>query len=159
PSVPDLRRRRARDAGDLAPARRRARVRRGGDPRVQRRPHPGAVRRAGDAAALVRLRPRVSVADRHDRGGARRIRGRAGVARARGGGLKFRLAFAGWATLAFVPAWAVSHAWQRLLGALAARFAAPPGSTLEMVDLELFYPVDVAVFVALCLASGWAPWR
>jgi len=74
------------------------------------------------------------------------------------GGLKFLLAFAGWATLAFVPAWFVSHAWQHALGALAARAVAPSGTELEVLELELFYPMDLAVFVALCLASGWATW-
>jgi hypothetical protein len=78
---------------------------------------------------------------------------------ARTGGLRFLLAFAGWATLAFVPAWFVSHAWQHALGAVAARAVAPSGTELEMLELELFYPMDLAVFVALCLASGWATWR
>jgi hypothetical protein len=73
-------------------------------------------------------------------------------------GVRFLLAFALWASAAFVPAWWVSHPWQHALGALAARAVAPPGAELEMVDLQLFYPVDVAVFVALCLASAWASW-
>jgi len=74
-------------------------------------------------------------------------------------GVRFLLAFAGWASLAFLPAWLVSHPWQSALGAIASRVAAPRGTTLEMVDLELFYPVDLAVFVALVVASGWATWR
>ena len=76
----------------------------------------------------------------------------------RTGGLTFLLVFAAWATVAFLPAWWVSHAWQGALGAVAARAAAPPGSEIEILDLELFYPMDLAVFVALCLASGWASW-
>ena len=72
--------------------------------------------------------------------------------------MKFVLAFAGWATLLFLPAWAVGHAWQHALAAVAGRIVAPAGTSLEMVDLELFYPIDVAVFLALCLASAWAPW-
>jgi len=51
------------------------------------------------------------------------------------GGLKFLLAFAGWATLAFVPAWFVSHAWQHALGALAARAVAPSGTELEVLEI------------------------
>ena len=72
--------------------------------------------------------------------------------------MKFLLAFALWASLAYVPAWLVAHPWQHALAALASRAVAPPGAEVEMVDLELFYPVDIAMFVALCLASGWAPW-
>jgi len=77
----------------------------------------------------------------------------------RSGGVKFLLAFAGWATLVFIPAWWLAHPWQNAIGAIASRIAAPRGAELEMVDLELFYPMDLAVFVALCLASLWLPWR
>ncbi len=72
--------------------------------------------------------------------------------------LKFLLAFAAWSTLAFLPAWAVSHGWQRALAAVAGRVVAPRGSEVEFVDLQLFYPMDVAAFAALCLASGWETW-
>jgi hypothetical protein len=78
---------------------------------------------------------------------------------ARTDGLRFLLTFAAWATVAFLPAWWASHPWQRVIGAIAARAAAPPGTELDILDLELFYPMDLAVFVALCLASGWASWR
>jgi hypothetical protein len=74
------------------------------------------------------------------------------------GGLRFLLAFAGWATLLFLPAWWLSHAWQQALAALASSLVALRGSQVEIVDIELFYPMDLAVFVALCLASGWASW-
>jgi hypothetical protein len=66
--------------------------------------------------------------------------------------------FAAWATLAFAPAWWVSHAWQHALAAIASRIVAPRGSQIEIVDIELFYPMDLAVFVALCLASTWVGW-
>jgi len=72
--------------------------------------------------------------------------------------LKFLLAFAAWSTLAFLPAWAVSHGWQHVLAGVAGRLVAPRGSEVEIVDLELYYPMDLAVFAALCLASGWEPW-
>ena len=76
----------------------------------------------------------------------------------RSGGVKFLLAFAGWATLVFVPAWWVAHPWQHAIGAMASRIAAPRGAELEMIDLELFYPMDLGVFVALCLATLWTSW-
>ena len=72
--------------------------------------------------------------------------------------MKFLLAFAGWATLVFLPAWWVSHPWQHAIGSMASRIAAPRGAELEMIDLELFYPMDLGVFVALCLATLWTPW-
>jgi hypothetical protein len=73
-------------------------------------------------------------------------------------GVRFVLAFAGWASLAFLPAWAVAHAWQHALASVAGRLVAPGGTELEMTDLQLFYPIDLGIFVALCLASGWAGW-
>lgn len=72
--------------------------------------------------------------------------------------MKFLLLVLAWATLAFLPAWAVQHPWQQALGAAAGRIVSPPGSTIEWVDLELFYPFDVAIFAALTLASTWVPW-
>lgn len=72
--------------------------------------------------------------------------------------LTFLLVFAGWATLAFLPAWVVSRPWQHALAAVASRVVAPRGAEIEMIDLQLFYPLDLAVFVALCLASGVLPW-
>ncbi|NOT34213.1 MAG: hypothetical protein HOP12_08605 [Candidatus Eisenbacteria bacterium] len=72
--------------------------------------------------------------------------------------MKFLLAFAGWATLVFAPAWWLSKPWQAAIGAVAVRVVTPPGASLRITSLELFYPMDLAVFVALCLASGWASW-
>nr|MBP8136636.1 hypothetical protein [Candidatus Eisenbacteria bacterium] len=72
--------------------------------------------------------------------------------------LKFLFAFAAWSTLTFLPAWVLSHGWQSALAVVAGRIAAPSGSEIEIVDLELFYPMDLAAFVALCLASSWEPW-
>ncbi len=72
--------------------------------------------------------------------------------------LKFLFAFAAWATLTFLPAWVLSHGWQNAVAAVAGRIVAPSGSEIEFVDLELFYPMDLAAFVALCLASSWEPW-
>ena len=36
---------------------------------------------------------------------------------------------------------------------------APPGSEIEWLDLEIFFPYDLSVFAALCLTSAWVPWR
>ena len=71
--------------------------------------------------------------------------------------MKFLGLFLVWATLAFVVAWAIATPWQRAIAAVAGAVAAP-GAQIEWVDLELFYPFDVSVLVALCLASTWASW-
>ena len=68
------------------------------------------------------------------------------------------LRFAGWATLAFAAAWAIAHPYQRTIAALAGRLAAPPGTEIEWVDLEIFFPYDLSVYAALCLASSWSNW-
>jgi hypothetical protein len=69
--------------------------------------------------------------------------------------VKFLLRFAAWATLAFLFAWVVHPFWQHVIAAIGAKLAAPRGTSIEIEDLELFYPFDVGVFVGLCLASSW----
>lgn len=64
-----------------------------------------------------------------------------------------------WATLAFIPAWWVQHAYQNVIGGWAAGLVTPPDSQIEFVELEIFYPFDLGVYVALCLASVWVGWR
>ena len=71
--------------------------------------------------------------------------------------MRFLLSFAGWATLTFLAAWLIHPSWEHGLAAIGGRLAAPPGAEIEILDLELFYPFDLGVFVALCLASSWAP--
>jgi len=71
--------------------------------------------------------------------------------------VKFLLRFTVWATVAFVVAWQLHPVWERAVAAIGTRLAAPAHSEIEILDLELFYPFDVGVFVALCLASAWAP--
>lgn len=73
--------------------------------------------------------------------------------------MKFLLLFLLWATVAFVPSWYVSHGYQHVITDVAGKLAAPRGSEIEFVDVEIFYPFDLGIFVALCLASGWAAWR
>ena len=72
--------------------------------------------------------------------------------------MKALLRFAGWATLAFLVAWKVAPRYQRALAALAGRLAAPRGTEIEWVDLELFFPFDLSIYVALCLSSAWVAW-
>jgi len=72
--------------------------------------------------------------------------------------MRFLLLLTAWGTAASVPAWMVAGPWQRAIGAIAARVYGLFGTEIEIVDLDLFFPFDVAVFVALCLASTWTPW-
>ncbi len=72
--------------------------------------------------------------------------------------MKALLRFAGWATLAFAATWWIAHPYQRAIAALAGRLAAPAGSEIEWVSLEIFFPYDLSVYAALCLASNWVPW-
>jgi len=58
-----------------------------------------------------------------------------------------------------VAAWFVAAPWQRLIADLAGRAAVPAGSHVEWVDLQTFFPFDLSIFVALCLASTWVSWR
>ena len=73
--------------------------------------------------------------------------------------MRFFGLFLAWATAAFVLAWFVATPYQHLLAAVAGRLAAPAGAQIEWVDLELFFPYDLSVYVALCAASLWASWR
>jgi hypothetical protein len=73
--------------------------------------------------------------------------------------MKFLLRLAGWATALFVVAWFVAAPYEKRIAAIAGALAAPRGATIEWVELELFFPHDLAVFVAMCAASSWASWR
>ena len=73
--------------------------------------------------------------------------------------MKFLLLFVAWATLSFIPSWFVSHPYQHVLAGLAAKVVSPPGSEIEFVELEIFYPYDLGIYAALCLASGWVAWK
>jgi len=68
----------------------------------------------------------------------------------------FLLRFIAWATPAFLIAWSIHGSYERTIAAMGAGLAAPPGAQIELLDLELFYPFDLGVYVALCLASSWA---
>jgi hypothetical protein len=73
--------------------------------------------------------------------------------------MKFLLLLTLWATLLFVPSWIVTNQYQHAVAAAAAHLVAPRGSEIELVDVELFYPFDMSVFLALCLASSWVSIR
>lgn len=73
--------------------------------------------------------------------------------------MRLLLRLTGWATVLFMLAWTIAHPYQRIITAAAGWIAAPAGSEIEPIDLELFYPFDMSVFVALCLASNWVSWR
>lgn len=72
--------------------------------------------------------------------------------------MKALLRFVGWATLTFALTWFIAHPYQRVLGSLATKIAALWGPEIEWDQLESFFPYDISVFVALCLASSWASW-
>jgi hypothetical protein len=57
-----------------------------------------------------------------------------------------------------VGAWAVATPWQRAIASIAGRIAVGPGREVEWEELQLFFPYDVGVFVALCFASAWVGW-
>jgi hypothetical protein len=72
--------------------------------------------------------------------------------------MKFLLLVVAWATAVFIAIWPIAHPYQHALAAVAGKLAAPPGSSIEFEQLELFFPFDVGIYVALCLASVWAVW-
>ena len=53
----------------------------------------------------------------------------------------------------------IATPYQHALAGIAGGLAAPRGSEIEWVQLQLFFPFDLGVFVALCLATSWATWR
>jgi hypothetical protein len=71
---------------------------------------------------------------------------------------RFFLRLVLWASLAFVACWPLRGAWQGFVGGAGAYLAAPRGTSIEITDMELFFPFDVGVYLALCLASTWAAW-
>lgn len=73
--------------------------------------------------------------------------------------MRFFIRFAAWATALFVLVWFVAAPYQKVIAAIAGSLAAPRGTVVEWVELELFFPHDLAVFAALCAASMWASWR
>jgi len=73
--------------------------------------------------------------------------------------MKALLRFAFWATVMSALAWAIAGPWQHAIATIAGRIAVGPGREVEWEDLELFFPYDLGVFVALCFASAWVGWK
>ncbi|HEY2953647.1 MAG TPA: hypothetical protein VGK89_00180 [Candidatus Eisenbacteria bacterium] len=72
--------------------------------------------------------------------------------------MKWLLRFLLWATLLAVPCFLVSHGYQRALARAAGAVFAAVGQGVEIDDVEVMAPFDLAIFVAMCLASFSAPW-
>jgi hypothetical protein len=67
--------------------------------------------------------------------------------------------FAGWATATFALSWLVAGPWQRGVASVAGAIVAGPGRHVEWGDLQVFFPFDLSVYLALCLSSSWVDWR
>src|SRR5436309_995488 len=72
--------------------------------------------------------------------------------------MRFMLRFVGWSTLLFIPSWWIATPYQHGIAALAGHIAAPKGAEIQWVDVQLYYPIDLGIFAALCLATVPAPW-
>jgi hypothetical protein len=72
--------------------------------------------------------------------------------------LKWLLRFLLWATLLSVPCLLVSHSYQRGLARVAMAVFALLGRGVEIEEVQLMAPFDLAIFTAMCLASLGAPW-
>ena len=70
--------------------------------------------------------------------------------------MKWLLRFLLWATLLSVPCLFVSHAYQHGLARIAMATLAATG--VEVDDVQMMAPFDLAIFAAMCLASLAAPW-
>lgn len=71
--------------------------------------------------------------------------------------MKAFLRFSGWATLMFAVTWLIATPYQHGIAGVASVIAAP-NAQIEWVDLQIFFPFDLSVYAALCLASSWASW-
>jgi len=72
--------------------------------------------------------------------------------------VKWLLRFLLWATLLSVPCAFVSHAWQRGLARAAMTILSVVGQGVEIDEVQVMAPFDLAIFAAMCLASLGAPW-
>ena len=73
--------------------------------------------------------------------------------------MKWLLRFLLWATLLSAPALLVSGAWQRGLAQIARAALTVLGQDVLIEDVQVMAPLDLAIFVAMCLATTAAPWR
>jgi hypothetical protein len=72
--------------------------------------------------------------------------------------MRWLLRFLLWATLLSVPCMLVSRVYQHGLARLAMAAFSALGLGVEIEDVQLMAPFDVAIFAAMCLASTAAPW-
>lgn len=73
--------------------------------------------------------------------------------------MKWALRFLGLATLFAIPCFLVSGPWQRGLAAIAGAILSRFGVPIEMSDVEVMAPLDLGLYLAMCLASRRAPAR
>lgn len=72
--------------------------------------------------------------------------------------MKWLLVFLLWATLFAVPCTLVSGAYHRGLAQVVTGVFAVVGQGVEIEEIEVSAPFDLAIFAAMCLATGAAPW-
>jgi len=72
--------------------------------------------------------------------------------------VKWLLRFLLWATLLSLPCLWISHAWQHGLARAAMLAFAALGQGVEIDEVQLMAPFDLAIFAAMCLASVASPW-
>jgi len=72
--------------------------------------------------------------------------------------VKWLLRFLLWATLFSIPCAFVSHAYQRGLARVAMVVLAAVGQGVEIDEVQVMAPFDLAILAAMCLASLGAPW-
>lgn len=73
--------------------------------------------------------------------------------------MKLLLRFVGWSTLLAYPCWLLSPAYQRGVAAATTQVAAFFGQQFKVDVVRIFAPMDLGLFVAMCLASYAAPFR
>lgn len=74
--------------------------------------------------------------------------------------MKLLLRFVGWCTVLAYPCWLVSPAYQRRVSAAVTGISAFFGLEFKIgAGLEVFAPMDLGLFVALCLASSAVSFR
>lgn len=74
--------------------------------------------------------------------------------------MKFLLRFLLWGSGLFTVAWFVQHAWQDLLLSIVLPLVTPSGPHLERLIFSYpSFPIDLALFAALCLASPGISWE
>jgi len=72
--------------------------------------------------------------------------------------MKWLLRFLLWVTLLSVPCGFVSQAYQHALSRVAATVLAIGGQEVDIEDVQVMAPFDLAIFAAMCIASLSAPW-